>query len=179
MDSPYAQEEIDKMFRGNPFIGPQQNVIPPQAYGLGAPMGGQQPTQQAAAGVEGMTPQEFARMMQAGSGEMGPIGALQKRAAMQPDYAAGMRDPEGQHWTRQAQRAMAGVGRGLGQLQKEAMTKTAGDQQKYAMDLMTKPEMQTEQAKMLREQWSDRPEATGKMDILKSKLPDWFKNFGG
>ena len=173
MATPYVQEEIDKLFSGNPFIGQKPQAIPKQAYGLGAGAG--EPAKPA--GVEGMTAQEYARMLESGSGEMGNIGAIQKQAEMQPEYAKALRAVPGQHWTNQATRAMSGIGQGMAALEKQALLKTAGDQTKYTRDLMTKPEMMTDQAKQLRAQWSDAPEATTKMDIFKGKLPDWM-NWG-
>ena len=175
MATPYVQEEIDKLFSGNPFIGQKPQAIPKQAYGLGAGAGAGEPAKPA--GVEGMTAKDFERQMQMGSGMMGNIGALEAQAEMQPDYAKALRAVPGQHWTNQATRAMSGIGQGMAALNKEALIKTAGDQAKYTRDLMTKPEMMTDQAKQLRNQFSDAPEATTKMDIFKGKLPDWM-NWG-
>lgn len=167
-----VDDELTRMF------GPRGLQAPPQApvefsqvSGIAPPAGGPKR-------VEDMTPQEYARMQDYGSAQMGNVGTMQKQADMQKQYADAMRGaPKGQHWTQQATRAVSGIGEGLAGLEQEAKIKSAGDMQKYAVDLMTKPEMQTEQAKMLREQFSDAPAPTTKMDIFQGKLPDWLKDF--
>ena len=162
MATPFVQEEIDKLFPGNPFIGPKPQAIPPQAYGLGAGAPAQP------SGIEGMTAADFKRQMELGSAGMSNVSALQKQAEMQPEYAKALRAVPGQHWTQQATRAMSGIGQGMAALGKEAMIKTAGDKQQHTLEKMLRPDTA-----------GPAPEAATRMDMWKSKMPDFLRNWGG
>ena len=160
MDNNWLMPETEEQRRGlTGGLGLKQPAIPKQAYGLGAG---------APEGVGGMTAKDFERQMMIGSSGMGNIGSLEAQADMQPEYAKALRAMPGQHWTQQATRAMSGIGQGMAALEKQALLKTAGDQTKYTRDKMFSPDTA-----------GPEPVASTKLDIFKSKMPDWLRNWGG